>query len=43
DMLGMNTDFQTKCVKKYIYGSKLFSDAINTYVKETKANTFPTK
>lgn len=43
DMLGMNTDFQPKFVKKYIDGSKLFSDAINTYVKETKANTFPTK
>ncbi|MFV9924702.1 MAG: 3-methyl-2-oxobutanoate hydroxymethyltransferase [Francisella endosymbiont of Hyalomma scupense] len=43
DMLGMNTGFQPKFVKKYVDASKLFSDAINTYVKETKDNIFPTK
>ncbi|MBK2025835.1 3-methyl-2-oxobutanoate hydroxymethyltransferase [Francisella philomiragia] len=43
DMLGMNTDFQPKFVKKYISASEIFSEAINTYVKETKANIFPTK
>ena len=43
DMLGMNTDFQPKFVKKYIDASEKFSSAINTYVKETKNGVFPTK
>lgn len=43
DMLGMNNDFQPKFVKKFADTSQSFSEAINTYVEETKSGTFPSK
>ncbi|MFZ3231235.1 MAG: 3-methyl-2-oxobutanoate hydroxymethyltransferase [Pseudobdellovibrio sp.] len=41
DMLGMNTEFSPKFLKKYLAGADLITTALNTYVTEVKENTFP--
>ena len=41
DMLGLNTEFKPKFVKKFLNGAELFTQAIDTYVKEVKTAEFP--
>ena len=41
DLLGMNSNFNPKFLKKYLDGSKLITEAINKYDSEVKSNTFP--
>lgn len=43
DMLGMNKDFAPKFLKKYLQGSDLITEALNSYVTEVKASSFPSK
>ncbi len=43
DMLGMNKDFAPKFLKKFLQGSDLITDALNSYVTEVKEQNFPTK
>lgn len=41
DLLGLNTEFRPKFVKKYLDGAGLVSGAIDAYVKEVKEGVFP--
>lgn len=41
DMLGMNVGFSPKFLKKYLNGADLITSALNTYVSEVKAVSFP--
>lgn len=41
DLLGMNSNFNPKFLKKYLDGSKLITDAINKYDSEVKSSSFP--
>ncbi len=41
DLLGLNTEFRPKFVKKYLDGAKIITDAIETYNKEVKEGVFP--
>lgn len=41
DMLGMNSDFSPKFLKKFMSGADLITGALNEYVSEVKAVTFP--
>ncbi|MBC7458541.1 MAG: 3-methyl-2-oxobutanoate hydroxymethyltransferase [Bdellovibrionaceae bacterium] len=43
DMLGLNADFQPKFLKKYSDGAEATIKAINSYVAEVRAGTFPDK
>lgn len=43
DMLGMNKDFAPKFLKKFLQGSDLITDALNSYVTEVKEQSFPAK
>ena len=42
DMLGMNPDFHPKFLKKYLNGSELIINALNSYVTDVEAIKFPT-
>ena len=41
DLLGMDDNFTPKFLRKYMNGSKLITESINTYNKEVKAKKFP--
>ncbi|MEZ0225242.1 MAG: 3-methyl-2-oxobutanoate hydroxymethyltransferase [Alphaproteobacteria bacterium] len=41
DLLGLNTEFKPKFVKKYINGAQLFVDAIEEYTEEVRGGVFP--
>ncbi|MCW8849834.1 MAG: 3-methyl-2-oxobutanoate hydroxymethyltransferase, partial [Melioribacteraceae bacterium] len=41
DLLGMNSNFNPKFLKKYLDGRKLITDALNKYDAEVKSNSFP--
>lgn len=41
DLLGLNTEFKPKFVRKFIEGADIFIDALNQYDATTKAQTFP--
>lgn len=41
DMLGMNSDFSPKFLKKYLNGADLIKGAVNEYVSEVKDVKFP--
>src|SRR5262249_15274246 len=41
DLLGLNTEFRPKFVKKYLDGAELISGAIEAYNKEVKEGAFP--
>ena len=41
DLLGMNSNFNPKFLKKYLDGSKLITEAINEYDLEVKSKRFP--
>lgn len=41
DLLGLNTDFKPKFVKKYLDGAELVTGAINKYHQEVKKGVFP--
>jgi 3-methyl-2-oxobutanoate hydroxymethyltransferase len=43
DMLGLFEEFTPKFVKKYINGSEIVKDAIQTYANEVKTKKFPQK
>ncbi len=43
DMLGMNPDFHPKFLKKYLHGSELIINALNTYVTDVTSAKFPQK
>lgn len=43
DMLGMNKNFAPKFLKKFLQGSDLITEALNTYVTEVNEQSFPTK
>ncbi len=43
DMLGMNPDFHPKFLKKYLQGSDLIVNALNTYVTDVESAKFPQK
>lgn len=43
DMLGMNKDFTPKFLKKFLQGSALITEALNSYVTEVKTQSFPAK
>ncbi len=43
DMLGLNSDFNPKFLKKYLSGSDLVKAAINAYVAEVRSEVFPSK
>lgn len=43
DMLGMNKDFAPKFLKKFLQGSDLITEALNSYVTEVKEQIFPAK
>ncbi len=42
DMLGMNPDFHPKFLKKYLNGSELIINALNSYVTDVETIKFPT-
>lgn len=42
DMLGLQTSFNPKFVKRYANGKELFVDALNTYVQQVQQKHFPT-
>ena len=42
DMLGLQTSFNPKFVKRYANGKDLFVDALNTYVQQVQQKHFPT-
>ena len=42
DMLGLQTSFKPKFVKKYAHGKDLFVEAINNYVQQVQQVHFPT-
>lgn len=41
DLLGMDENFTPKFLRKFMDGSQLITESINTYNEEVKANTFP--
>ena len=41
DLLGMNSNFNPKFVKKYMNGYSLISEALNKYNSEVKDELFP--
>ena len=41
DLLGMDENFTPKFLRKFMNGSKLIAESINTYNKEVKAKKFP--
>ena len=41
DLLGMDDNFTPKFLRKFMKGSKLITESINTYNKEVKAKKFP--
>ena len=41
DVLGLQTEFNPKFVKKYVLGKNIFLDAINTYANEVHQVCFP--
>lgn len=41
DLLGMNSQFKPKYLKKFLNGFELIKDALNDFNKEVKASTFP--
>lgn len=41
DLLGLQTTFNPKFVKKYVHGKELILDALNQYADEVKQVTFP--
>lgn len=43
DMLGMNPEFNPKFLKKYLDGSQLIINALNTYVTDVESAKFPQK
>ncbi len=43
DMLGMNKNFNPKFLKKFLEGSDLITNALNSYVSEVQDKKFPTK
>ena len=43
DMLGLNTDFEPKFLRKYLNGFELIRDAINNYNLDVKNNKFPSQ
>jgi 3-methyl-2-oxobutanoate hydroxymethyltransferase len=43
DLLGLNTDFQPKFVKKYIEGEKIVLQALNQFHQEVSMHDFPTE
>lgn len=43
DLLGMNKDFAPKFLKKFLQGSDLITGALNSYVTEVNAQSFPAK
>lgn len=43
DMLGVSKDFNPKFLRKYLDGFDLIKNSINSYVRETKNNSFPNK
>ncbi len=43
DAFGFYKEFKPKFVKHYINGAQLIEDAVQTYVDEVKARTFPTQ
>ncbi len=43
DMLGMNTCFSPKFLKKYLDGMELIRDAVNEYHSEVRQSEFPTE
>ncbi|CEG55879.1 3-methyl-2-oxobutanoate hydroxymethyltransferase [Legionella fallonii] len=43
DMLGLQTSFNPKFVKKYAQGKDIFVDALNTYVQQVQQVNFPTE
>lgn len=42
DMLGLQTDFNPKFVKRYIQGKEILLNALNTYVQQVQQVSFPT-
>ncbi len=42
DMLGLQTSFNPKFVKKYAHAKDIFVDALNTYVQQVQQVNFPT-
>ncbi len=43
DMLGLNTGFEPKFLRKYLNGFELIRDAINNYNSDVKNNDFPSQ
>ncbi len=43
DLLGMNTQFQPKFVRKYLEGAKLMKEALNSFNKDVKSKNFPSQ
>ena len=43
DLLGMNTLFQPKFVRKYMEGASLMKEALNSYNKDVKSRKFPSQ
>jgi 3-methyl-2-oxobutanoate hydroxymethyltransferase len=43
DMLGLQTHFNPKFVKRYVKGKEILLDAINAYTQEVQQVNFPTK
>ncbi len=41
DLLGLNPDFKPKFVKRYLEGHALVREAVETFVEEVRAGTFP--
>jgi 3-methyl-2-oxobutanoate hydroxymethyltransferase len=41
DLLGLNTDFKPKFVRRYFDGSRLWQDAFNRYSSDVKEGRFP--
>jgi 3-methyl-2-oxobutanoate hydroxymethyltransferase len=41
DLLGMNTDFKPKFVRRYLQGSDLIRDALDRFDQDVKSGTFP--
>ena len=43
DMLGLNTEFKPKFVRRFLNGAELFKEAINRFDHEVKSTEFPTE
>ncbi len=41
DLLGLNTDFQPKFVRRYMDGAQLITAALQNYTKDVRQNDFP--